>query len=97
MGNGCAAFRIPKSLLRQTKFQEACATARDLRMAVPGSRYFLLCEWLDMTPVSTATTDIEEVLILRGAKRLSSNIRKDYSDGTRRVDLRDEYIKHLKQ
>jgi hypothetical protein len=86
-----------KTNLDKTMFQEACATARDLRIAVPGSRYFLMCEWLDMTPVSTAPTDIEEVLILRGAKRLPSNIRKNYSASARRRDLRDEYIAHLKK
>lgn len=39
-----------KTNLDKTMFQEACATARDTKLAVPGARYFLLCEWLDMTP-----------------------------------------------
>jgi hypothetical protein len=86
-----------KTNLDKTMFQEACATARDLRMAVPGSRYFLLCEWLDMTPVSTAPTDIEEVLILRGAKRLGSNVRKDFSTSAKRASLREEYSNYLAQ
>jgi hypothetical protein len=84
-----------KTNLDKTMFQEACATARDLRMAVPGARYFLMCEWLDMTPVSTAPTDVEEVLILRAAKRLASNVRKNFSASERRRDLRADYIAHL--
>ena len=43
-----------KTNLDKTMFQEASATAYDLRLALPHSRYFLLCEWLDMTPISTA-------------------------------------------
>lgn len=84
-----------KTNLDKTMFQEACATARDLRMAVPGARYFLMCEWLDMTPVSTAPTDVEEVLILRGAKRLSSNVRKHFGSTAGRREKRDWYIRFL--
>jgi len=54
-----------KTNLDKTMFQEACATARDLRIAVPGAKYFLMVEWLDMIPISTAPTDIDEVLLLR--------------------------------
>lgn len=74
-----------KTNLDKTMFQEANATAHDVRIAIPGSKYFLLCEWLDMTPVSTAPTDIEEVLILRKAKRISSNVRKNYSTAAGRT------------
>ena len=68
-----------KTNLDKTMFQEATATAHDVKSALPGSKYFLLCEWLDMTPVSTAPTDIDEVLILRKAKRISSNIRNVFN------------------
>ena len=68
-----------KTNLDKTMFQEATATAHDVKSALPGSKYFLLCEWLDMTPVSTAPTDIDEVLIFRKAKRISSNIRKSFN------------------
>lgn len=74
-----------KTNLDKTMFQEANATANDVKKAIPGSKYFLLCEWLDMTPVSTAPTDIDEVLILRKAKRISSNIRKNYSTAAGRT------------
>jgi hypothetical protein len=82
-----------KTNLDKTMFQEACATARDLKMAVPAARYFLMCEWLDMTPVSTAQTDVEEVLILRG-RRVGSDVRKNYSDNAKRRVLRDSYLAH---
>ena len=68
-----------KTNLDKTMFQEACATSHDVKSAVPGAKYFLLCEWLDMTPVSTAATDIDEVLILRKSKRLGSNVRSKFS------------------
>ena len=41
-----------KTNLDKTMFQEAVATSRDLKIAVPSSLYFLVCEFLDMTPVS---------------------------------------------
>jgi hypothetical protein len=84
-----------KTNLDKTMFQEACATARDTKLAVPGARYYLLCEWLDMTPVSTATTPIDEVIILRMAKRLGSNVRQNFSEAGRRRERRDDYIKFL--
>ncbi|HRF93977.1 MAG TPA: Bpu10I family restriction endonuclease, partial [Aggregatilineales bacterium] len=64
-----------KTNLDKTMFQEASATASDLKLSVPSAKYYLLCEWLDMTPISSSTTAIDEVLILRKAKRLPSNIR----------------------
>lgn len=48
-----------KTNLDKTMFQEAAATANDLKGALPNSRYFLLCEWLDMTPISTSATSIQ--------------------------------------
>jgi hypothetical protein len=84
-----------KTNLDKTMFQEATATAHDVKSAVPGSKYFLLCEWLDMTPVSTAPTDIDEVLVMRKAKRISSNIRSAFSTYTGRMQKRDWYHNFL--
>lgn len=56
-----------KTNLDKTMFQEASATAHDVKQAVPGAKYYLLCDFLDMTPISTATTDIDEILITRKA------------------------------
>lgn len=63
--------------LDKTMFQEAVATSRDLKIAVPSSLYFLVCEYLDMTPVSITSTHIDDVLIVRKTKRMSSNIRQE--------------------
>ncbi|WP_255427185.1 Bpu10I family restriction endonuclease [Sphaerospermopsis sp. LEGE 00249] len=84
-----------KTNLDKTMFQEGCATAHDVKTAVPGAKYFLLCEWLDMSPISTAPTDIDEVILLRKAKRLNSNIRKNFATYQGRLAYRENYIKYL--
>jgi len=84
-----------KTNLDKTMFQEACATAHDLKTAVPGAKYLLLCEWLDMTPISTAGTDVDEVLILRKAKRLGSQVRSAFSTRNGRASSRDDYAMYL--
>ncbi len=84
-----------KTNLDKTMFQEACATAHDVKSAVSGARYYLLCEWLDMSPVSTAATDIDEVIILRKSKRLGSNVRRNFGSVEGRKKHRAQYIKHL--
>ena len=84
-----------KTNLDKTMFQEASATARDIKLAVSGAKYFLLCDFLDMAPISSATTDIDEILVLRKAKRLSSNIRAKFSTFDGRQSSRCEYIRYL--
>ncbi len=86
-----------KTNLDKTMFQEACATARDLKTAIPGARYFLLCEWLDMKPISSTTTPIDETLILRKAKRISSNIRSAFSTFHGRQSAMSSYIDYLNE
>ncbi len=83
-----------KTNLDKTMFQEATATARDVKAAVTGAKYFLICEWLDMTPLSTAATEIDEVLILRG-KRLGSHVRKHFDTAAKRQAKREEYTAYL--
>ena len=85
-----------KTNLDKTMFQEATATAHDVKTSIPGAKYFLLCEWLDMTPVSSAPTDIDEVIILRRAKRISSNRRSAFSTYEGRMRSRDWYEHTLK-
>ena len=84
-----------KTNLDKTMFQEASATAYDLKLALPTSRYFLMCEWLDMTPISTALTAIEEVFVLRKAKRMSANIRGKFGSSSGRRQNRSTFVKHL--
>jgi len=84
-----------KTNLDKTMFQEATATAHDVKSVVPGAKYYLLCEWLDMAPVSTASTDVDEVMILRKAKRISSHIRKHFSTVQGRAESRENFEQFL--
>ncbi|MDM1249944.1 Bpu10I family restriction endonuclease [Acinetobacter johnsonii] len=86
-----------KTNLDKTMFQEASQTANELKIAVTGSKYLLLCEYLDMTPINTKLTAIDEVVILRQAKRLSSNIRKNFDTVKGRQSYADEYEEFLDQ
>jgi hypothetical protein len=86
-----------KTNLDKTMFQEACATAHDVKSGVAGAKYFLLCEWLDMTPLGTAGTDIDEVLVLRGAKRLAANVREHFSTFSGRQRHRADYMGYLQE
>ena len=84
-----------KTNLDKTMFQEAVATSRDLKMAVPSSLYFLVCEFLDMTPMSIAHTHIDDVLIVRKAKRMSSSQRQEYLSAEGRRKFRERYLQFL--
>ncbi len=84
-----------KTNLDKTMFQEAEATARELKQAVLGAVYILLCEWLDMPPIDTRLTSIDEVIILRKAKRLGSGVREQFDTAANRKRLRREFEKHL--
>lgn len=86
-----------KTNLDKTMFQEASATAHDIKQAVTGAKYYLLCDFLDMTPISTTTTDIDEILIVRKAKRISSNIRKGFSTKAGRNKWREWYVNYLNE
>ncbi len=78
-------------------FQEASATAHDVKLAVAGAKYFLMCDFLDMKPISTSTTDIDEILILRKAKRINSNVRSSFSTYGGRQNNRQFYYNYLCQ
>jgi len=86
-----------KTNLDKTMFQEAAATARDVKLAVPGAQYLLLCEWLDMTPISTAGNAIDQVIILRKAKRLSSSVRSSFATIEGRHGARDSFAEYLQE
>lgn len=61
--------------LDKTMFQEAAGTAQRLKQGCPVARYFLLVEYLDMTPEDPRLTEIDNVYLLRKAKRLPSDQR----------------------
>lgn len=48
-----------------------------------------------MTPVSSRTTPIDEVLLLRGTKRISANIRHSFSTYKGRQEAREPYFEFL--
>lgn len=84
-----------KTNLDKTMFQEGSATAHDVKQAVTGAKYYLLCDFLDMTPISTSTTDMDEIMLTRKAKRLASNIRSKFNTYIGRQKNRDFYVKFL--
>ena len=48
-----------------------------------------------MTPVSITSTYIDDVFIVRKAKRMPSNIRQEYRTARARRKLRQEYVNFL--
>lgn len=56
-------------------FQECCGTASRLKQGCPSAKYFVLVEFLDMEPEDSRLTDIDNVFLLRHAKRLPSDKR----------------------
>lgn len=83
-----------KTNLDKSMFQGIAAAAHDLKVAIPGSKYYVLCEWLDMAPVDTRPTDIDEVIILRG-KRMSADDRSGLASRETRRRKRDWYANYL--
>ena len=66
--------------LDKTMFQEAAGTAARLKQGCPMSRYYLLVEYLDMEPEDCRLTAIDNVFLIRHAKRLPFGKRTDYEE-----------------
>jgi hypothetical protein len=84
-----------KTNLDKTMFQEAASTAFDLKTASPASKYLLLCEWLDMVPISSASTAIDEIIILRKAKRMPASLRQNFNDSKGRKKFRSAFVDYI--
>ncbi len=84
-----------KTNLDKTMFQEAAATALDVKLTTPAARYYLLCEWLDMTPINSGITAIDEIIVLRKAKRLPANTRRFFSAAVGRKENRALFAAYL--
>ena len=54
----------------KTMFQECAGTATRLKHGCPIAKYYALVEYLDMQPEDVRLTDIDNVFLLRKAKRL---------------------------
>lgn len=85
-----------KTNLDKTMFQEIIASASELKSLLPSAKYFVICEWLDMKPISTLATPIDEVIILRG-KRLSQRERELFSSKDERIRKKNFYRNHLRK
>ena len=66
--------------LDKTMFQESAGTASRLKQGCPASRYYILVEYLDMKPEDCRLTDIDNVFLLRHAKRLPVGKRNKYEE-----------------
>ncbi|MEN3331255.1 MAG: hypothetical protein V7641_620 [Blastocatellia bacterium] len=66
--------------LDKTMFQECCGTASRLKRGCPSAKYYVLVEFLDMEPEDSRLTDVDNVFLLRHAKRLPSNKRSVYEE-----------------
>ncbi len=66
--------------LDKTMFQEAAGTAARLKQGCPMARYYVLVEYLDMEPEDCRLTAIDNVFLLRHAKRLPFGKRTDYEE-----------------
>ncbi len=65
--------------LDKTMFQEAAGTAARLKQGCPYSQYYILNEYLDMEAEDCRLTAIDNVFLLRHAKRLPFEKRSDLS------------------
>lgn len=66
--------------LDKTMYQEAAGTASRLKQGCPMSRYYLLVEYLDMEPEDCRLTAIDNIYLVRHAKRLPFAKRTNYSE-----------------
>lgn len=64
----------------KTMFQECSGTASRLKQGCPLSKYYSLVEFLDMQPEDVRLTDIDNVFLLRKAKRLPYEKRSIYAE-----------------
>ncbi len=64
----------------KTMFQECSGTASRLKQGCPLSKYYALVEYLDMQPEDVRLTDIDNVFLLRKAKRLPYEKRNIYAE-----------------
>ena len=56
-----SGVRFESTLLTELPGGGMRIKAKNQDTAIPGAKYYLLCEWLDMTPVSASTTAIDEI------------------------------------
>nr|VFK54917.1 MAG: Bpu10I restriction endonuclease [Candidatus Kentron sp. TC] len=72
--------------LDKTMFQEAAGTAARLKQGCPHAQYYVLNEYLDMSPEDCRLTAVDNVYLLRHAKRLPFEKRNVYDEVRRQRD-----------
>jgi hypothetical protein len=85
-----------KTNLDKTMFNEGAEAARALKQAVASARYLLICEWLDMKPIDTKLTSIDEAIVLRW-RRVGSDFRDQLDTAEGRAQVRTEFVRYLEE
>lgn len=86
-----------QSALNKNSLKTANAMAIEAKTSVMGSKYFLLCEWMDMRQPNHTNSQIDEVLSLRNARQFSNTVRKQFHSFEGRQKSRDKYIAYLQK
>ncbi|MFN3756796.1 MAG: Bpu10I family restriction endonuclease [Flavobacterium sp.] len=86
----------------KTMFQECAGTASRLKKGCPLSKYYALVEYLDMKPEDVRLTDIDNVFLLRKAKRLPfekrsifEEVRDQHRDFPISSDVMKRFVKEM--
>lgn len=66
-----------KRHIDKTMYREQLGTANQLKQLVPFSKYYVVTDFLDMSPQNVKRTKIDNVFVFRKAKRLPSGKRND--------------------
>jgi hypothetical protein len=88
--------------LDKTMFQEASGTATRLKQGCPMAKYFLVAEFLDMTPEDVRLTDIDNVFLLRASRRLgpqqrgnAEEVEKYHQENPIRADVLWRFVQEM--
>lgn len=88
----------------KTMFQECAGTASRLKQGCPLSKYYALIEYLDMKPEDVRLTDIDNVFLLRKAKRLPyekrsifEEIRDQHKDNPISSDVMIKFVSEIQE
>ena len=86
----------------KTMFQECAGTAARLKQGCPISKYYALVEYLDMQPEDVRLTSIDNVFLLRKAKRLPyekrsvyEEVRSQHAENPISFDVMKNFVKEM--
>ena len=88
----------------KTMFQECAGTASRLKQGCPVAKYYALVEYLDMQPEDTRLTEIDNVFLLRKAKRLPfekrnilTEVKAQHRDFPISADVIAKFVKEIQK